>query len=113
MAVGNWDDHHLLRRQPEREGASVVFHQDADEALQRAVDCAVDGDWPNALPCLVGVGEVESLRKHHKVNLHGGGLPFAPERIANDDVDLRRIERAVAGIQAPLRARVAQRLLDH
>ena len=73
----------------------------------------MDGDRANALPRLVGVGEVESLRKHHKVNLHGGGLPFAPERIANDDVDLRRIERTVAGIQAPLRARVAQRLLDH
>ena len=73
----------------------------------------MDGDRANALPRLVGIGEIESLRKHHKIDLYGCRLPLAPEGVAHDDVDLRRIEGTVARIKAPLCARVAQRLLDH
>ena len=42
LALGDVQDHHLVRREPEREGAGVVLDQDADEALERADDRAVE-----------------------------------------------------------------------
>ncbi len=49
VPVGNRDNHHLLWGQPEREGAGVVLNQDADEALKRTIDRAVNGDRTDAL----------------------------------------------------------------
>ena len=95
VAVGDRHDHDLDRRQPEREGAGVVLGDDADEALERAVDGVVDDD--RALEAAVGraVLEVEALRQL-VVGLDGGHLPLASERVLDEDVDLRRVEGPAA-----------------
>ncbi len=98
MPVGDRHDHHLHRRQPERERTGVLLGQDADEPLERPVDGVVDDD--RALEAAIGgaILQVEALGKL-VVGLDGGHLPFAAERILDEDVDLRRIERPAAGVE--------------
>jgi hypothetical protein len=72
-----------------------VLDQDADEALQRAVDRAVDRHRSDGLAVLVDVCAVETLGQHDQVHLDRRRLPFAPERVLDLDVDLGRVERAV------------------
>ena len=61
MAIGDRNDDDLDRSAPDREGTGEVLDEDADEALQRAVDGAVDGHRPNVVAVLVDVSEVETL----------------------------------------------------
>ena len=76
----------------------VVLGDDADEALEAAVDGVVDDDRPLEAAIGGAVLEVEALRQL-VVGLDGGHLPLAAERVLDEDVDLRRVERAAALVE--------------
>ena len=114
MAIGDRHDDDLHRRQPEREGPGVLLGDDPDEALERAIDGVVDDD--RALELAVGgaVLEVEALRQL-VVGLDRGHLPLPAQRVLDEDVDLRPVERPAALVErvrhAVLLEAVAQALL--
>src|SRR6266536_3421229 len=85
----------LHRRDPQRERASGVLDQDADEPLQGPVDGPVDDHRCLLLPVTVGVGAAEPARGL-EIELDGAHLPLPAERVVHHDVDLRPVERAVA-----------------
>jgi hypothetical protein len=75
-----------------------VLDQDADEALHRTEGRAVDHHRPVRLVVGAVVGEVEALGQV-EVHLHGAELPFAADDVADDEVDLRPVERGL--VRAP------------
>src|SRR6266550_5285433 len=112
MPIGDGDDNRLDRCEPQRKGPREVLDEDADEPFDRAVDGAVDRDRSLRLPFLVDVGEVEPLGQHRQVDLDRRHLPFASECIVDVDVDLRRVEGAVLGLDDIVRTSPIERLLD-
>ena len=90
-----------------------MLHQDADEALKRTVNSAVNRDRSDTLPRLIHILKVEALREHRKVHLNRCRLPLTAECVAHDDVDLWRVEGTVARVEAPLGARSLQRRFNH
>ena len=88
-----------------------MLGQDADEALVRAEDRAVDGHRPLGLPVGVDVLELEALGQHREVDLDGGDLPGAPQHVLDVDVDLGPVEGAVARIQLVVEGVGGQRLV--
>ena len=116
VLLGDRQHPRLHGGQPGRERAGEVLDQDADEPLERAEDRPVDHHRPLGLPVGVDVVELEALRQHGEVDLDGGDLPVAPQRVLDVDVDLRSVERAVARLQLvgqrrSALERVVQRLL--
>src|ERR1700675_4924094 len=96
MPLGNRDHGYLYGREPNRERSGVVFDQDAEEALDRAVEGAVDHERLFAGTVFGYVFEIEALRQV-EVELHGRELPQAPDGVDQLDVDLRAIERGFSG----------------
>ena len=88
-------DADLHGAEPEGERALEVFDEDADEALHRAEDGAVQHDGLLVAAVLGDVLEVEVLRQL-EVELQGADLPLAAERVLHLEVDLRAVEGAVA-----------------
>src|SRR5215471_6001364 len=86
----------LDRSDPEREVAGRVLDQDPDEALERAEDRPVHDDRPVLAPVLADIAQVEALGVL-EVALDRAELPRTAERVLDAEVDLRPIERAVAG----------------
>ena len=82
-------------REPERQRAGVVLDQDADEALHRADDRAVQHDRRVARVVLADVLGAEAPR-HAEVDLHGAALPDAADAVLQRVLDLRAVERALA-----------------
>ncbi len=82
-----------------------------DEALHRPEWRAVEDDRAVLLPVGAGVLELETLR-HHVVDLHGAELPLAAERVADDEVDLRPVERRLAFADEVLEAHLVGHVLD-
>ena len=84
-----------------------MLSDDRNEPLETAKDSTVDDDGTRRRP-VAGVGgvvsrailEVEALRQL-EVELNGRALERPAERIANLDVDLGAVERAVARVQLP------------
>src|SRR6266702_4076312 len=109
--VGDRHDARLHRRHPDREGAREVLGQDGDEALERAVDGAVDDDRPVLLVVVADVGEVEALRGG-VVELDGAQLPGPAWRGGHREVDLGPVEGAVPGVQGVGQVEALQRLLE-
>ena len=95
VAVGDRDEPDLLGREPQRERAGVVLDQDPAEPLDRSEDRAVDHHRPVPLVVLAHVLHLEALGQR-EVALHGGQLPEAADRVAEVEVDLRAVERALA-----------------
>ena len=66
------------------------------------------------LAVLADVAGVQALGQD-EVDLMGAALPFAADRVAQDELELGPVERALAGIELGLepgrRGRLAQRLL--
>src|ERR1035437_3708044 len=60
----------------------------------------MDRHRPDGLAVLVDVGAVEALWQHDQIYLDRRGLPFAPQRVLDLDVDLGRVEGAVLGLDA-------------
>lgn len=103
----NRDNEHLARRDPERPLAREVLGDDRNEALHAAQDGAMDDDRARRGFASVGslvraaVLEVEALGQL-EVKLDGRALVRALERVADSDVDLGPVERAVSGVDLPL-----------
>ena len=83
-----------------------MFRDDSYEPLQATQDRPVDDDWPARR--LVGgivfggtVLQVEAFRQL-EVKLDRRALERPAERVADGDVDLGPIERAIARIEVPL-----------
>src|SRR5438552_11399013 len=107
-------DTRLHRREPRRERTRVMLGEHPDESLEGAEDRAVDHDRAPRVPVAVDVFELEPVRLR-EVDLDGGKLPAAPERVLDVDVNLGPVERPVARIEVvrePVRLqRVVQRPL--
>src|SRR5687767_6805469 len=61
MPVGNRQHDHLHRRQPQREGARKVLDEQGDEALEAAINGAVNDDWTMFRVVGADVLQVEAL----------------------------------------------------
>src|SRR6266478_5373748 len=88
-------DFHLHRREPQREGARVVFDQDAEEALDGAEQRAVHHERLMLGAVFADVLQAEA-RGEIEIELHGGELPGTADRVDELDVDFRAVERAFA-----------------
>ena len=73
-----------------------MLDQDADEALERADDRAVEHDRAMLLAVLADVGRIEPLGQHG-VGLDRADLPGAADRVGQVELELGRIEGAFAG----------------
>ena len=82
------DDAHLIRREPEREVARVMFDEKADEPLMRAERRAMDAQRRLVRVVLVAVGQAE-LGGHGEVHLVGGDGEFAANGARHLHVNLR------------------------
>src|SRR6478672_13332267 len=74
VALAHRDDADLDRRQPERERPGPVLDQEPDQALERAVERAVDDEDRVLLVVRTHVGEAEA-RRHLAVELDRPELP--------------------------------------
>ena len=83
VAVGDRQHDRLHGREPERELARVVLDQDADEALERAEQRAVDHHRAGARRCRRRCTSRLEALGHVVVELDGAELPRAPERVAS------------------------------
>src|SRR5690242_8109710 len=88
-----------------------MLGEDADEALERAEDRAVDHDRTLGLAVRVDVLERKPVRLL-EVDLDRRDLPSPAERVLDIDVDLRAIEGAVARIELEGQPVRAQRVLE-
>ena len=88
-----------------------MLDQDADEALERAEDRAVDHDRALGLSVAVDVFQTEALGLL-EIDLDRGDLPATRQRILDLDVDLRAVEGAGARIQLEGEPVGAQRVLE-
>src|SRR5579872_3790815 len=96
VPVGDRDERDLLRREPEREVATVVFDQHAQEALRRTGDGAVQHDRRALLALLVDILAAEP-RRLDEIDLDRADLPLAAENVVRHEVGLRAVERRLAG----------------
>src|SRR5918994_7171835 len=95
VALTDRDHTKLDGREPEGERARVVLGQDADEALERAEEGAVDDEDRVLVVVRSHVGEAEP-RRHLSVELDRPQLPRPPEHVRHVQVDLRAVERSLA-----------------
>ncbi len=109
MPVGHRDEPDLLRREPQGERATVVLDQHRAEPLEAPEDRAVDHHRPMSLVVVARVLHVEALGKR-EVALHGGELPEAADRVAEVEVHLRAVERALPLGDAVVEAALLERL---
>ena len=72
-----------------------MLGQDADKALDRTKDHAVDHDGPVLLTVLAHVLQFKTLRQL-EIELDGRALPGTAEAVHQMEVDLRAVESAVA-----------------
>src|SRR5579862_1823751 len=111
MALADGHDPDLRRRDPERERAAVVLGEDADEALERTEERAVD----HVRRVLLVVGAHEAAadpRRLLRVELDRPHLPGAAKRVGHVQVDLRAVERAVARVELVLERPTLERRLQ-
>ena len=102
----------LHGREPGREGAREVLREDADEALVRPEDGAVDGHRSLRVAVAVDVLELEALGQHREVHLDGRDLPAPAEHVLDVHVDLGAVEGAGAGVHVVGEAVRLQRLVQ-
>jgi hypothetical protein len=102
-------DDDLHRREPERHMAGEVLDQDAEEALHRAADGAVDHDRLLLFGVLVDIEGAEALRQV-EVDLRGAALPFPADGVLKRVFEFRSVEgplaRQDAGLDAAARLRL-------
>ena len=122
--LGQRNHAHLLRGQPEREGATVVLDQDTEETLQAAQQGAMHHVGPVFLSIIPHIIQVEALGQV-EIELDRRELPLASDRILDLEIDLGAVERAAAlvrlvghplgleGLLERLGGRAPVRLLAH
>src|SRR5207244_7679456 len=91
MPFGDRNHHSLYRRQPYRERARVMLDQYPEEALDRSKQRAVNHQWLLARTIFGHVLQFEALRQV-EIELHGGKLPQASDRINQLDIDFRAVK---------------------
>src|SRR5690606_1443908 len=102
FAHGNHGELH--RREPHRERARVILDDDTHEALEAAVAGAMQHHRRVSLTVGTHVGEAKPSR-HREVELDGAALPRTFEYVADVEVDLRAVERAVTFVDDVAHAR--------
>src|SRR5260221_1029519 len=95
LALGDGEHRELHRREPQREGPRVVLDQDAEKALHRADDGAVEHDRRVARVVVADVLRAEAPG-HAEVDLHGAALPDAADAVLERVLDLWPVERTLA-----------------
>ena len=90
-------DADLFGRQPERELASIMLDQNAEETLQRTEQRTVDHVGAVLLAIRADIRHVEAFGQV-EVELDGTGLPFTAKSVLDLQVDLRAVEGAAAFI---------------
>ena len=112
MPLGDRDPLHLHGREPGRERAGVVLHEQADEPLDRAELRRVDHHRPltRAVGCLVL--ELEAARLVEVV-LDRRHLPGATDRVAGLHGDLRPVVRRTTRVGHQLEAGLGSRVGEH
>src|ERR1051326_3624660 len=108
---GEREDDGLHGGEPEGERAGEVLDDDADEALERSEDRAVDHH--RAVLGVVGadVLELEALGEV-VVDLHRAELPRPADRVGHLVLELRAVERALAGVDVIADAVLLQPVLQ-
>src|ERR1035437_10225759 len=96
LAIRDGQHNRLNGREPHRERAGVVLDQDAEEALDGAVQGAVHHQRLVGLAILGDVLQAESAGQG-EVELHGGKLPLAADGVHQLDVDLGPVEGGFIG----------------
>src|SRR5579885_28716 len=94
-AVGDRQHRDLHRREPHRKRARLLLDEDAEEALNRAEQRAVNHHGAVRLVVLADVLKLEALRQV-EVPLHGAELPQATDGVLDLEVNLRPVERGLA-----------------
>ena len=91
----NGSQDNLHGSKPERERSGVMLDQHAHEPLERTRDRAMDHHRPFLFSVGIGILELEALRQV-KVELNGGKLPLASDRIFGNKINLGTVECRLA-----------------
>src|SRR5262249_30542833 len=90
----------LLGSEPGRNAAAVVLEEDAEKALQAPDQRSVEDDRLLPAARSVGEGQLEPPGQH-QVDLDRPALPGASQAVAEHELQLGPIERALSGLLAP------------
>src|ERR1022692_1663251 len=96
LAVRDGQHDRLNGREPQRERAGVMLDQDAEEALDGAVQGAVHHQRLVGLAVFGDVLQAEATGQG-EIELHGGKLPLAADGVHQLDVDLLPLESGLVG----------------
>src|SRR5215469_1357344 len=96
MLLADGNDRHLHRREPKREGSGIMLDQNAEKALHRSKQRAMDHERLLARAVFGDIFELETLRQV-EVELDRAKLPRPANGVHQFDVDLGAIERGFAG----------------
>ena len=107
MLIRNRQDLDLNRCKPYRESTCIVLDQDADEALDAAIDNTMDHDRTMLLSILTDISQIEFLRHEH-IELDRTALPGTANGISEVEIDLRTIESTIAFIDHILQTAMLQ-----
>jgi len=111
LSIGNWDNLHLNRRQPQGKSAGVMLNEHAEKTFERPKQCAMYHDRPMFLAILADVGDVKPLRLV-KIDLYRRTLPRATYGVPNFNVNLWAIKHTLAGINFKSHMRFFETLLQ-
>src|SRR6266571_3469304 len=88
-----------------------MFQQDAKESLHASQKRAMDHKRPMLGAVFSDVSQIEPLRQI-EVELNRTQLPWPPDSIVDQQVDLRAVKGAVTGIDLVLDARSFERVFQ-
>eukprot|EP00123_Amoebidium_parasiticum_P006088 comp17140_c0_seq1/m.15944 comp17140_c0_seq1/g.15944 ORF comp17140_c0_seq1/g.15944 comp17140_c0_seq1/m.15944 type:complete len:345 (+) comp17140_c0_seq1:800-1834(+) len=108
---GHGHNLHLARRQPEGPFAGIALRQHSHKALHGAEHSTVHNHRPLDLPIRRAVLELE-VDGQLEVQLDGGTLVLAAQRILDRDVDLWAVESTITGVELVALAQCIQALLQ-
>ena len=111
MLIRDGQDLCLHRRKPAGESTGIVLNQDADKALNGAVNHAVQHDRTMLLAVLPHIGEIELLRHQH-IKLNRAALPGTANGIFQMEIYFRAVESAVSFIHHIFQAAMLQGILQ-
>ena len=92
--------HDLLGGEPGGETTSVMLQEDAQEALETSDQGAVKDDRTVPAACAIEEAELEP-RGQDQVHLDRPALPGASQAVAERELQLRPVERALSRLMAP------------
>ena len=111
MTLRNRQDTYLHGSHPHGECTCIVLDQDTDKALNRAIDHAMQHDGTMLFAVLTNIGEIKLLGQTH-IELDRAALPRTSDGVAQVEVDLRSVKRAVSLVDDIVQTAVVQCLLQ-